>query len=62
MSRTSNRGYGDVVRDFLAVAGLFENPQPAHLYTYLDYEDEVAVQDVIDNLELAQGTAYTYVP
>lgn len=62
MSRTSNRAYGDVVRDFLSVAGRLENPQPARLYTYLDYEDEAAVQDVIDDLELAQRTAYTYVP
>lgn len=61
MSRTSNRANGDIVRDFLSVAGLLEDPQLAHLYTYLDHEGEVTVQDIIDDLEFAQGTAYTYI-
>ncbi|MFC6907071.1 DUF7437 domain-containing protein [Halalkalicoccus tibetensis] len=61
MSRTSNRANGDIVHDFLSVAGLLEDPQLAHLYTYFDHEGEATVQDVIDDLEFAQGTAYTYV-
>ena len=61
MSRTTNHADGDIVRDFLSVADLLEEPQLAQLYSYLAYEDEAAVQDVIDELELAQGTAYSYV-
>jgi DNA-binding MarR family transcriptional regulator len=61
MSRTTNHADGDIVRDFLSVADLLEEPQLAQLYSYLAYEDEATVQDVIDELELAQGTAYSYV-
>jgi DNA-binding transcriptional ArsR family regulator len=61
MSRTTNHADGDIVRDFLSVADLLEEPRLAQLYSYLAYEDEAAVQDVIDELELAQGTAYSYV-
>ncbi|AKH98698.1 MULTISPECIES: DUF7437 domain-containing protein [Halobacteriaceae] len=60
MSRTSNRANGDIVRDFLSVADLLEEPQLAQLYAYLAREDEATVQDVMDELELAQGTAYSY--
>ena len=61
MSRTSNRADGDIVQDFLSVAGLLEEPQLAQLYAYLTREGEATVQDVMDVLELAQGTAYSYV-
>ncbi|WP_226024045.1 helix-turn-helix domain-containing protein [Halomicrobium salinisoli] len=61
MSRTSNRADGDIVRDFLSIADLLEEPQLAQLYAYLAREDEATVQDVMDDLELAQGTAYSYV-
>ncbi|MBV0926380.1 helix-turn-helix domain-containing protein [Halomicroarcula limicola] len=61
MSRTSNRADGDIVRDFLSVADLLEEPQLAQLYAYLAREGEATVQDVMDYLELAQGTAYSYV-
>ncbi|ELZ24366.1 Sugar-specific transcriptional regulator TrmB [Haloterrigena salina JCM 13891] len=61
MSRTSNRADGDIVRDFLSVADLLEEPQLAQLYAYLAREGEATVQDVMDDLELAQGTAYSYV-
>ena len=61
MSRTSNRADGDVVRDFLSVADLLEEPQLAQLYAYLARTDEATVQAVMDELELAQGTAYSYV-
>ena len=61
MSRTTNHADGDIVRDFLSVADLLEEPRLAQLYSYLAYEDEAAVQDVIDELELAQGSAYSYV-
>jgi len=61
VSRTSNRADGDIVRDFLSVADLLEGPQLAQLYAYLVHEDEATVQDVMDDLDLAQGTAYSYV-
>jgi len=61
VSRTSDRADGDIVRDFLSVADLLEEPQLAQLYAYLAREGEATVQDVMDDLELAQGTAYSYV-
>jgi len=61
MSRTSKQATGNIVRDFLSVADLLEEPQLAQLYTYLAHEDEATVQDVIEDLGLAQGTAYSYV-
>jgi DNA-binding transcriptional ArsR family regulator len=61
VSRSSNPPDGDIVRDFLSVADLLEEPPLAHLYAYLAREDEATVQDVMDDLELAQGTAYSYV-
>jgi DNA-binding MarR family transcriptional regulator len=61
MSRTSNRTDGDIVRDFLSVADLLEESQLAQLYAYFAREGEATVQEVIDELEFAQGTAYTYV-
>jgi len=38
VSRTSNRADGDIVRDFLSVADLLEEPQLAQLYAYLARE------------------------
>ncbi|WP_458190550.1 DUF7437 domain-containing protein [Haladaptatus sp. NG-WS-4] len=61
MSRTSNRANGDVIRDFLSVANLLEEPSLAQLYAYLAREGEATVQELMDALDLAQGTAYTYV-
>jgi predicted transcriptional regulator len=61
VSRSSNRADGDIVQDFLSVADLLEEPQLAQLYAYLAREGEATVQDVMDDLELAQGTAYSYV-
>jgi len=61
MSRTSNRADGDIIRDFLSVADLLEEPKLAQLYAYLTREGEATVQELMDALDLAQGTAYTYV-
>ena len=61
MSRTSKRADGDIIRDFLSVADLLGEPQLAQLYAHLAREDEATVQEVIDALDLPQGTAYTYV-
>jgi DNA-binding MarR family transcriptional regulator len=61
MSRTSDLANGEVIRDFLSVADLLAEPQLARLYAYLARTPGATVQDVIDDLDLAQGTAYTYV-
>jgi hypothetical protein len=61
MSRTSKQATGNIVRDFLSVADLLEEPQLAQLYTYLAHEGDATVQDVIEDLGLAQGTAYSYI-
>ena len=61
MSRTSKRADGDIVRDFLSIADLLEAPQLAQLYAYLAREEGATVQEAMEALDLAQGTAYTYV-
>lgn len=61
MSSTPNRANGDVIRDFLSVADLLEEPQLAQLYAYLAREGEATVGELMEALDLAQGTAYTYV-
>lgn len=57
MSRTSKRADGDMVRDFPSIADLLNRPQLAQLYTYLACEGEATAQEVMTELELAQGTA-----
>jgi len=61
MSRTSHQADGDVIRDFLSVADLLEDPQLAQLFAYVAREEEATVQEVMNGLDLAQGTAYSYV-
>lgn len=61
MSRSANRDDGDLVRQFLSVADLLEEPELAQLYAHLAREGEATVQELMDALNLAQGTAYTYV-
>jgi len=61
MSRTSNRADGDVVGEILSVADLLEEAPLAQLYAYLARDGEATVQECIDDLELPQGTAYTYI-
>ena len=61
MSRTSDQTDGEIIRDFLSVADLLEEPQLAQLYAYLAHENGATVQDALQDLDLAQGTAYSYV-
>lgn len=61
MSRASDRADGDLIRDFLSVADLLEEPQLAQLYAHLAREGPATVQELMDALDLSQGTAYTYV-
>ncbi|MWV39826.1 helix-turn-helix domain-containing protein [Natrialba sp. INN-245] len=61
MSQASDRASGEVIQDFLTVADLLEEPQLARLYTYLWLEGEATVRELMDELDLPQGSAYTYV-
>jgi len=61
MSTTSNRADGAVVRDFLSVADLLDDPRLAQLYAYFAREGESTVGELMAALDLAQGTAYSYV-
>ncbi|MFT4921112.1 MAG: DNA-binding transcriptional ArsR family regulator [Haloarculaceae archaeon] len=61
MSRTSNQANGDLVREFLSIADLLEEPRLAQLYAYLAREGDATVQELMEVLELPQGTAYSYV-
>lgn len=59
MSRTARDG--DIVRDLLSVADLLEDPKLASMYAYLHREGPATVREAMAALDLAQGTAYTYV-
>lgn len=61
MSQTTSRKDGEIVRDFLSIADLLEQTQLARIYTHLYREDNATVRELIDALDLSQGTAYTYV-
>jgi hypothetical protein len=61
MSRTSHQAGGDVIRDLLSIADLLEEPQLARLYAHLAREGEATVRELMDDLNLPQGTAYSYV-
>ena len=61
MSQTASRQEGEIIRDFLSIADLLEQPQLARIYAYLYREGEATVSELIDVLDLSQGTAYTYV-
>jgi DNA-binding MarR family transcriptional regulator len=61
MSQTTSRKDGEIVRDFLSIADLLEQTQLARIYTHLYREDNATVRELIDALNLSQGTAYTYV-
>jgi DNA-binding MarR family transcriptional regulator len=61
MSRTASQREGEIVRDFLSIADLLEHPQLARVYDYFYREGEATASELIDELDLAQGTAYNYV-
>ena len=61
MSQSDSREEGEIIRDFLSIADLLEQPQLARIYTHLSREGEATVHELIDALDLSQGTAYTYV-
>jgi len=61
MSRTLNQANGDLLREFLSIADLLEEPRLAQLYAYLARDGEATTQDLIEALDLPQGTAYSYV-
>ena len=59
MSRTARNG--DFVRDLLSGADLLEEPQLARLYAYVHREGPATVREVMDALDIPQGTACRYV-
>jgi len=61
VSHTSNHAGGDVLREFLSIADLLDRPALARLYAYLTREGPATVGAAMDDLDLAQGTAYSYV-
>ena len=61
MSQPATPADGDIVRDFLSVADLLDEPQLARLYAYFDREGVATVKDAMAALDLPQGTAYSYV-
>ena len=61
MSQTSHQHGGDLIGEFLSVADLLEDAQLAQLYAYLTRRDEATVQQLMDGLDIPQGTAYSYV-
>ncbi|RJX42758.1 ArsR family transcriptional regulator [Halonotius aquaticus] len=61
MSQPATPADGDIVRDFLSVADLLDEPQLARLYAYFDREGAATVKEAMVALNLSQGTAYSYV-
>lgn len=61
MAQTASRKNGEIVHDFLSIADLLEQPQLARIYTYLYREGDATVPELMEALDLPQGTAYTYV-
>ncbi|MFC7042208.1 DUF7437 domain-containing protein [Halonotius sp. GCM10025705] len=61
MSQPATPTDGDIVRDFLSVADLLDEPQLARLYAYFDREGAATVKEAMVALNLSQGTAYSYV-
>jgi DNA-binding MarR family transcriptional regulator len=61
MSQPAPQEDGEIVREFLSIANLLERTMFARIYTYLYREGAATVQELMDALDLSQGTAYTYV-
>jgi len=49
------------LRQLRTVADLIETPTLARIYAYAEREGPVTVADVVENLDVPQGTAYDYV-
>lgn len=61
MSQPVSRDGGEVIREFLSIADLLKRIPLARIYTYVYREGEATVQELMDALDLSQGTAYAYV-
>jgi len=61
MSESTHRADGTLVRELLSVADLLADPALAQLYAYLARGGEATVREMMDALDLPQGTAYSYV-
>jgi len=60
MSRTADET-GREVQQLLSVAELLEEPRLARLYACIDRAGEATVVDVVDRVDVSQGTVYDYV-
>ena len=61
MSQPVSREDGEVVREFLSIADLLERTPLAQIYAHLYREGAATVRELMDALDLSQGTAYAYV-
>ncbi|MFB6283335.1 MAG: helix-turn-helix domain-containing protein [Halobacteria archaeon] len=61
MSEAGNNETGSAVRDLLSIAELLEHPETARIYTYIDQHGEKTVEQIIDELQIPQGSAYSFV-
>jgi len=61
MSESTHRADGTLVRELLSVADLLADPALAQLHAYLARGGEATVREMMDALDLPQGTAYSYV-
>lgn len=53
------KGSERAINRFLAVAQLLKEPRLAGLYTFVLREGEVAIDDIVDALEMSRTTAYS---
>lgn len=61
MSQSTTPGETPPIEQLRTVVDLLENPALARIYTYVLQADGATVENVINELEIPQGTAYDYV-
>jgi predicted ArsR family transcriptional regulator len=61
MARSSTDRNQRPLRQLRTIAGLIETPVLARIYAYAEREGPVTVGELVDELEIPQGTAYDYV-
>ncbi|WP_049984839.1 winged helix-turn-helix domain-containing protein [Halobellus rufus] len=61
MSKSPVRSNRTPIRQFQTVADFLETPVLARIYAYTLREGPITVADVVDALDVPQGTAYDYV-
>lgn len=61
MSRSSTPPTGPPIEQLRAIVEVLETPALARIYEYTLHGDGVTVGEIVDDLEIPQGTAYEYV-